>query len=101
MLLPTTIDVIRAALKADPNQSPAERARVLALLRSGAEPQKKTAPVPDPGPRILRRIEVARRLAVSLRTVDKLPIRKVKLPGRTRAAGFLESEINGLLASKE
>jgi len=29
--------------------------------------------------------------------VDKLPIKKVKLPGRSRAAGFLESDINALL----
>jgi hypothetical protein len=101
MLLPTTIDVIRAALKSDPNPSPGDRARLLAMLRAGAVPANSPAPPPDSGPRILRRAEVARRLACSLRTVDKLPLKKFKLPGRTRAAGFLESDINSLLASKE
>jgi hypothetical protein len=29
--------------------------------------------------------------------VDKLPIKKVKLPGRQRAAGFLEGDVNALI----
>ena len=33
MLLPTTIEVIRAALKADPNPTPSDRTRLLALIR--------------------------------------------------------------------
>jgi hypothetical protein len=33
--------------------------------------------------------------------VDKLPVKKVKLPGRQRAAGFLESDVNELLTGKE
>jgi len=96
-MLSTTLDVLKAGLKADPTVSAADRARLLALLRMGAAPD---APPPHPAdvvPRILRRAEVAHRLAVSLRTVDKLPIKKIKLPGRTRAAGFLEADVNALL----
>jgi predicted DNA-binding transcriptional regulator AlpA len=63
-------------------------------------PANPPCPPPDTTPRILRRAEVANRLSLSLRTVDKLPIKKIKLPGRTRAAGFLESDINALLEQK-
>lgn len=98
-MLPTTIDVLKAGLKSDPTVSANDRARLLALIRTGAAPNKP-APPQDVAPRILRRAEVACRLSVSLRTVDKLPVTKVKLPGRTRAAGFLESDINALLQQK-
>jgi len=96
-MLPTTLEVFKASLKADHTVSAVERTRLVALVRTGAAPD---APHPHPAdavPRIIRRAEVARRLSVSLRTVDKLPIKKVKLPGRTRAAGFLESDVNTLI----
>jgi predicted DNA-binding transcriptional regulator AlpA len=96
-MLPTTLDVFKASLKADPTVSPADRARLLALLRAGSAPVSPLFPPPEAVPRILRRAEVANRLSLSLRTVDKLPLKKVKLPGRQRAAGFLESDINALL----
>jgi hypothetical protein len=69
----------------------------MAVLRNGVTPHKPDSPLPDNPPRLLRRAEVARRLACSLRTVDKLPIKKVKLPGRQRAAGFLEGDVNALI----
>src|ERR1041384_3965731 len=95
----TTLDIIRSGLKSDPTLSPSDRSRLLALLRTGGAPQSKSvAPPQDCAPRLLRRAEVARRLACSLRTVDKLPIKKVKLPGRQRAAGFLEGDVNAMLA---
>jgi hypothetical protein len=96
-MLSTILDVCRASLKADPTVSATDRTRLLAILRGGGAPDTPPATPPDTTPRILRRAEVGRRLAVSLRTVDKLPIKKVKLPGRSRAAGFLESDINALL----
>ncbi len=100
-MLPTTLDVFKATLKTDPTVSPNDRARLLTMVRTGAEASQPAAAPTQTVPRILRRGEVARRLSVSLRTVDKLPIQKVKLPGRIRAAGFLESDINALLAQKE
>ncbi len=100
-MLPTTLDVFRATLKADPTISPTDRARLLGLVRTGTAPAHPPHPPPAPAPRILRRAEVANRLSLSLRTVDKLPIKKIKLPGRTRAAGFLESDINKLIAANE
>ena len=47
-------------------------------------------------------MEVARRLGRSPRAVDRLAaegaLRKVLLPGRTRAAGFRESDVAALIA---
>ena len=104
MLLQSTVDIIRSALRADPHACPADRARLLAVVRTGGGPQPKTAP-PETGPRILARAEVARRLAKTTRFVDRLAqqgvLKKVRLPGRVRAAGFLESDVNALLAGKD
>jgi hypothetical protein len=98
MALRATLKLVRAALETDPSISVAQRSKLMQAIREGfCPPDGPAAPPPDAAPRILRRAEVARRLSVSLRTVDKLPIRKVKLPGRTRAAGFLESDVNLLL----
>ena len=99
-MLPTTIEIIRSGLKGDPSLSPADRTRLIALLRNG-QAAPKVEPPAERVPCILRRAEVARRLSCSLRTVDKLPIQKVKLPGRQRAAGFLEGDVNALLATKD
>lgn len=102
MLLPTTIDVIRAALKGDPNPSPAERIRLLAMIRAGATVVNPPDSRLDAGPRIIRRKEAARRLACCLRVIDRLAqegkLKRVKLPGRVRGAGFLETDVNSLLS---
>lgn len=51
--------------------------------------------------RLLRRHEVARRLSVSLRTVDNWAreglLAKKKLPGRKRACGFSSVEVDKLI----
>ena len=100
-MLTTTINIIRCGLEADPTLTPADRARIIAAVRDGANPRTSPeAPPPVLRPQLLRREEVSRRLACSLRTVDKLPLKKIKLPGRQRAAGFLESDVNALLAGQ-
>jgi hypothetical protein len=96
-MLPTTIEIIRSGLKSDPSLTAADRSRLITLLRNWQVTPKAETPA-ESVPCIIRRAEVARRLSCSLRTVDKLPIPKVKLPGRQRAAGFLESNVNALLA---
>jgi predicted DNA-binding transcriptional regulator AlpA len=101
-MLPTTIDAVRALLKADPTLTPAARTRVLAVLRAYG----KTEPTSDvrTEPRLLRRAEVARRLGCSLRAVDSWTrdgiLEKVTLPGRVRAAGFRESDLSALIEGK-
>ena len=102
-MLATTIEIIRCGLKADPSLTPRDRARVMASLRNAAS-TARTETTTENVARILRRGEVAKRLSCSLRTVDKLAasgvLPKRKLPGRQRAAGFLESDLSALLSSE-
>jgi len=100
MLAPTTLEIIRSALRADPNATPADRKRHLNYLRYGTVVEKPS-PTQTPTPRIIRRDEAARLLSSSLRLVDRLAqegtLKKVTLPGRKRAAGFLEADIRALM----
>jgi hypothetical protein len=104
-MLPTTIEVLKAGLRADPTVTPKDRARLMASLRSGGETNPSPAPASDAPPRLLRRADVARRLACCLRVVDRLAadgkLKRIKLPGRSRSAGFLESDVNELLMGRE
>jgi hypothetical protein len=86
-----TIEIIKTALKADNSVSASDRARVLATIRHGG------SQAPEPA----RLAEAAHRLGCSLRLVDRLAkdgaLVKRKLPGRKRAAGFLESDVLALI----
>jgi hypothetical protein len=94
-----TIEIIRTALKADNTVSASDRARVLATIRNGGSKASEPARVAEP--RLIRRAEAAHRLGCSLRLVDRLAkdgaLVKRKLPGRKRAAGFLEADVLGLI----
>jgi len=101
-MLQTTLDATKALFRTDPTVTPTDRARLLAIIRSdGAEPKPSAPPAEL---RIVRRSEVAHRLGRSLRSVDLLAkagiLRKHKFPGRTRAAGFLSTEIDRLLTEE-
>ena len=102
-MLPTTFEILRSALRADPSLSPADRSRILAMIRNGAN-AAKTDTMGASEPRLVRRAEAAARLSCGLRTVDKLAaagvLPKRKLPNRQRAAGFLESDLNALIAGR-
>ncbi len=96
--------VTDAVLKSDPTLTPAGRKQILVGVRSALDPteQKHTT---DPIDTIIRRSEAARRLAVSPRTVDVWTrtgiLRKVKLPGHTRSAGFRANDIAKLIGGIE
>jgi hypothetical protein len=98
-MLQSTFDIMTAALKADSTITPAERTRLLEVLRRGpnARPEEPATP------RLLRRAEVAKRLSCSIRTVDNLTrdgsLHKRSFPGRKRGAGIPEAEVNALVAS--
>ena len=96
-MLDSTVQVIKASLKADPSIQVAERSRLLAMLRTGGQPDESHTS----NPRLIRRAEVARRIGVSLRTVDNLArqgiLRKRVLPGRQRSSGFLSCDVDTLL----
>ena len=73
-----------------------QRAAALAALTG-----RDATPAP---PRLLRRAEVAARLHVCTRVVDDLARRGALIrrafPGRSRAAGFLESDIDALVMGR-
>ena len=104
-MLVTTIELLKAGLKADPTITPAKRARLVAILRNGDDELLKPDAAPIFRQRCIRRREAARLLAVTLRTVDKLAasgiLKKLKLPGRIRSCGFLESDVLGLIVQSK
>ena len=102
-MLPSTIEILRSALKADATITPTERKRIMVLLRAGPEAPKSVPAAPNE-PRLIRRAEAARRLGCSLRLVDRLArdgiLPKRHLPNRQRAAGFLESDLLAVIEGK-
>ena len=95
-MLPTTVDVVRAALRADPTVSPADRGRLLAALRNGGN--TSPAPAAPTGPRLIRRKEAAAMLACSLRTLDALAadgkLKIVLIHSLSRVCRFRRAEIS-------
>ena len=102
-MLATTIEIIRCGLRADPSLTPSERIRLLALVRQGLYAQDPQSTAGNSA-RIIRRAEAARRLSCSLRLIDRLArdgiLTKRKLPGRMRASGFLEQDLNALIVGR-
>ncbi|MBI5386761.1 MAG: helix-turn-helix domain-containing protein [Verrucomicrobia bacterium] len=102
-MLPSTIDVLKSVLRADPTLSPAERVSLMARLRQKPE-DPRAEDAAKSGVRIIRRCEAARLLSCSTRTLDKLAtaglLPRRKLPGRVRASGFLASDVDALIATR-
>ena len=103
-MLVTTLDAMKALLKADPALTPADRVRIVASVRNHGKDSETEKTAVAPEKRILPRGEVARRFNRSLRFVDHLAkagtLRRVKLPGRKRACGFLADEVERLMTSE-
>jgi len=112
--LPTTLTALDSIIQADPSVDALERRiygralrtppdRLALLLKAGAV-NEADALRATAGPRLIRRAEAARRLGCSLRSVDKWArdgmLRKVGLPGRTRKAGFRESDVVALIEAR-
>ena len=101
-MLTTTIQAIGAVLRMDTTITSAERVHILSRLKNPEEPMKH---MPTREARILRRKEVAERLGRSLRLVDRLVVegvlQKVTLPGRKRACGFREVDVETLLNCRD
>ena len=93
-MIDTRLSMARLALEQLSRKDRLALVRDLGLIQS-------TNAGPAPEARLLRRTEVARRLSVSLRTVDKWAkqglITKRKLAGRRRASGFSSLEIDQLI----
>ncbi len=104
-MLPTTADAMKALLRADPSLTPTDRARIIGAVRNhGREEQPVKVAAGPRESRVLPRAEVARRFNRSLRFVDHLAkagiLRRVKMPGRQRACGFLAEEVDRLMAGE-
>jgi hypothetical protein len=102
-MLATTFQIVKCGLQADPSLTPADRTRLMAILRNGANADKPETTT-ERVARIIQRRETARRLGNrSLRFVDRLEeegiLKKVRLPGRKRAVGFREEDVNRLIAA--
>ena len=103
-MLPTTIDAVKALLKADPSLTPTDRCVIVGTIRNHGRSAEATPSTTRQGVRILTRAEVAKRFDRSLRFVDKLAtegvLRRVTLPGRVRACGYREADIERLLSAE-
>ena len=103
-MLATTLDAVKAVLKADPALTPADRVRIVASVRNHGRDGEVLRTLAVAEKRILPRADVARRFNRSLRFVDHLAkagtLRRVKLPGRKRACGFLAEEVERLMAGE-
>lgn len=92
-----TLKIVESALMADPSVPAEGRNQMLEYLRHGP-PAGAAEPVAE---RLLRRGEVARRLACCTKHVDNLAaenlLRKVRLPGRKRSFGIPESDLLRLI----
>jgi hypothetical protein len=97
----STLEIIRAALKADQSVPPAERVRIIASLKHGQFGLNGHTESP---PKLVSRKEAATRLGgKSARYVDKLArqglLMKITLPNRKRASGVSEASLNALIQS--
>ena len=103
-MLSTTLDAVKALLKADPTLTPADRARILASIRNHGKAPETLRPAAVAEKQIWLRAEVARRFSRSLRFVDHLAkdgiLRRGTLPGRIRACGFLAEEVERLMSAR-
>ncbi len=101
-MLSTTYDAVRSILKTDPTVPAARRNEILAAMRESEGP--KPQPMQDSGARLIRRGEAAARVGLTVQSFDRLcrqgAIEKIRLPGRTRAAGVRESDLAVLIAGK-
>ncbi|MBM4148955.1 MAG: hypothetical protein FJ224_07915 [Lentisphaerae bacterium] len=103
-MLSTTVDAIRAMLKADPTVAVDERVWIVACIRNHgrrcrnqqAEPAEKC---------VISTKEVARRFSKSTRFIQRLAnqgvLHRVVLPKHTRGCGFFSVEVDRLLTPPE
>lgn len=91
-----------AIIRADQDADARTKARLIALIKSNGGAPAEQANKPT-APKVCTRAEAARQLGRSLRLVDSLArrglIRRVKLPGQTRALGLRADDVGALVES--
>ena len=94
-------DSIQCILQSDPSLTPATYTRIMDTIEnSGQIPDKRKK---SSTTRLMRRHEVADRLGCSTRMVDKIAAEgilvKRRFPGRKRAFGFREKDVDHLISN--
>ena len=102
-MLPTTYDAIKSILRSDPTVSVEERQRTLISVRQ--RPQARPPETQLCTSKVLSRRKAAEILGdKSLRYVDRLAqqgiLKKVTVPGRSRAIGFRAADVEALIGSR-
>ena len=101
----TTMEAMRALLKADASLTPTDRARILTSIRNHGKESETPRAVAVAETCIFTRTEVARRFNRSLRFVDDLAkagaLHRIRMPGRKRGCGFASEEVERLMAGEE
>lgn len=97
-MLNTTATAIKSMLQADPSLTPDDRKTILASIQNhGRTGEPKT----EPGPQLITRKQAASMLGRSSRLIDLLAasgdLKRVMLPGRTRALGFRRADVVALI----
>lgn len=87
-----------AILSADPSVNPEDRKALVETLKQGVKTETK----PE---QVLRRKETAKRFGVTVKAVDQWAragiLMPIRLPGKSRAIGFRESQINDVIAGRK
>jgi len=99
-MFPTTVDAIKAILRADPTVTMDERAWILSVVRSHGRKVRN-----DRDQKLVRRVmsatEVASRFGKTKAFVQLLAkqgiLHKVFIPGHARACGYYSEEVERLL----
>lgn len=93
----TTIDAVKAILATDQSIDADERKNMVLMLKMGAGNGPSKA-VKD---RIVSRKEFATRVGVTTRTIDNWRVKgyitPVIIPGKNRAVGYRERDVDGLI----
>jgi hypothetical protein len=100
-MLSTTIDTIKAVLRADHTITASERNEILVALRRG--PRRPAVDTPPACPRLLRPAKAAELIGCSTRLIHRLAaeghLRKSRFPGRKRSAGIREEDVFSLITA--
>jgi hypothetical protein len=107
-MLDTTVDLVNTAFRTDPTISPRDRRELIKLLRNGGAPPPAAPSSQPQAPlgltQVVSRARAAKALDRSVRFVDALAqqglLKKISLPGRKRALGFLAADIEALLTGQ-
>lgn len=97
-----TVEIVRAALKADSTVTAEQRQQLIALLRDGKQTQKEAKTGIPTKPLTVRRNEAARLLGIAPRTVDlwcaEGRLKKIVMKGRKRSCAITRASIDALVA---